>query len=309
MTDLSQGFEAGTAGTLSTSNPPTSGTNSAFNAGPIVAGTGSGVLLSGDGANGTKCMQLTQTTTVSSSAYMMWNGLSDTTFSFAASFKVPVAQTSGRQTLLRAYDNTNVRFLSVIVTEANRLLVQVTNSDTTLYYAPTVLTAGSWYRVEGQFGVGTSVNATVNYYLGDSTTPVETGYTSTTATTSPAGSSIQDFRAGRISSTTTFEGRLDSIHYRSGLTPIGPWGVAAADGLVTAVPATVSFNAPVPAIIGESSVSGGGPAGVTIKAWPAVVTGITGPSAALTGHGGLTVATDRFDPTIFSTVYGHWIHT
>jgi hypothetical protein len=217
------GFEGGTAGSaLSTTNPPTAAGDTKFGV-VTTTGTATGTVSSADAAHGTKCMECVQTSTTSSTEFGTWSGYTATSAAFRFYFKVTTLPGSN-VVIMRSFNNSAVRWLSVQVNSLNKLVLQLTNSDTTVYTSTSAISANTWYRVEGSVTMGNASNAVVNfkYYVGDSLTSVDAGLAITNGNTG-TGTQMADFRFGIVSSTIAFTLRMDDLAVNDGTTTfIGP---------------------------------------------------------------------------------------
>lgn len=103
----------------------------------------------------------------------------------------------------------------------NRLAVK--SKSTTVNTFPTVLSAGTWYRVEIQAQPGTSTtDGTIScqYYQADSTTPVDPVYSASNVDAGTTG--ITNVQFGKMTSGTALDVSFDDIAWNDGtLTPIG----------------------------------------------------------------------------------------
>lgn len=225
MAVVGTSFEGGTVAAVSTTNPPTSGSDTAFPSAPNITGTAALNIINTDSMHGTKCMESSQSDATSSGGFGRYTGLSGTTMAVRYYFKFTTVSPGSAITFFRAFDNV-ARCLSVQLSAANKILVQVSSTDTLLYTSTATIAANTWYRLEIGFTLSSSANATVTaqLYSGDSTTPLDSGLSTTTATTTSTGTSIADVRFGRTGSTVTNVVRYDDVAYNLGTTTfIGPY--------------------------------------------------------------------------------------
>lgn len=153
--------------------------------------------------------------------------------------------------LFRVHVST-ARYVSVHINSVGKL--RVTNAaGTTVWTAATALSAGVWYRLEMLAISGsTTSNGTimVDYYLGDDTTPKETGYSSTAAN---AGAAVTytNLYMGKYGAV-AFQFAEDSPGWLPGASAyIGPYAPAATS-LVK--PLSVLSNAGSVAVTGSSTI-------------------------------------------------------
>ena len=104
---------------------------------------------------------------------------------------------------------------------SNRLAVK--SKSATVNTFPTVLSATTWYRVELQVQPGSSAtDGTIScqYYAGDSTTPVDAGYSASNVDAGTAG--VTNVQFGKMTSGTALDVSFDDIAWNDGtMTPIG----------------------------------------------------------------------------------------
>ncbi|MFT4282372.1 hypothetical protein [Microbacterium sp.] len=106
--------------------------------------------------------------------------------------------------LLR-FMNGSTRLVSWHVNAANKLRLSDASGTSGVWTAANALLANTWYRLELYAKPGTtSSNGVIKgaYYLGDSTTPVETIYSSTTANVGTS-TTIDKIQRGKITATAT----------------------------------------------------------------------------------------------------------
>jgi len=284
VTDKGTTFESGTAGSaVTTSNPPTSGADTAFGT-VTTTGTGSATVVNTDhsGTAGTKCMECAQTSTASSSAFGLYGGFAATTVRFKFKFKYVTSVPSGDIVIMRSFNSSAVRWLSIAKTTTNKLELRLTNSDTVTYTSTATIAADTWYRVEGSVTLGSASNATVNiqWYVDDSTTPRDSGLAVTNGNTGTS-TAVADFRYGIVSSTSIQTLRIDSI--QNGDASLTFYGPDIVTGSVSAVAATTTAAAPQPVVTGDSVLSGGGAAiGTTTSPAPVVAGGAVVTATAAT---------------------------
>lgn len=217
---VDQTFEAAALGDVTSSNP----TARNFDA---RSGTGTGHLriVSSNPMHGTKCMESSQDDTTSSDAYGRWSALGQFSSGVCRTmFRINAFPSSGRQQCHRADDNAGNRFLTVSVDSNGHLVLQLGTADTVVWTGTVTLPLDRWIRFEWRVGALSTTNAVVkfDYYLEDSLTPMETGYSTTTGNTGPAAN-IDQIRWGRASSTVFNTQGFDSLAFKDNTaTYLGP---------------------------------------------------------------------------------------
>lgn len=177
------------------------------------------------------------------------------------------------------------------------LKFQVTNVAGTPLFTSAALTANTYYRVEISHQVATSTTGAIQfkYFVGDSTTAVET-FTSTTADLGTAN--IINYRLGKINNAGSTPMDLDSITFNIGSTTllgphvdlnIPPLANAGAGGTDIEPGTTVTLNGS-----GSSDPDGS----IASYAWAQT----TGPTVTLSGTGSNRTFTAPY--TIAGTVLG-----
>lgn len=289
MTLVLNSAEGGVSGTnITTSNTGgTSGT--AFsNIGP---GTGSITFSNAQAAHGS--LSYAVTGAASSGEFFGWNTYNDTSvavrFYFNTGPSLPNSQ-------LRILDvrNSSASALRVFIDTTNKLFIQ-NSTGTTIKTFANALSANTWYRIE----VALSVSATAavintDYYAGDSTTPAETGYSTTTGNT--GSTNITDIRFGSVA-TASWTGTMyfDDLATNNGTTSyIGPYS----SGTVAAPTANAGTNQTVfpyatITLNGSATTASGHTATFVWSALsgaPAITSGSTTLSPAIANIGGPVVA-------------------
>lgn len=230
---------------------------------------------------------------------------------FRGYFQYVATPVTVNRVLLIAQNSSRSAF-NIFLDTTNNLVIQDEAYSHQVVCSET-LSAGTWYRLEVLLSVGTtSTNGSysVNYYLLDSTTPVNpTPYTSSTydlGTTSIVGFDIGCNDTAATALTTYWD---DLAINSGGTTQIGPYS-SGTNATVNAVPAHFSVLSLPCSVTATTVAVAPGPAHISFAALPCTVSATQGgPAVTLHGSGTLTVGTNLFDPTIFSTVYGRWIHT
>jgi RHS repeat-associated protein len=271
--------EGGTAGTTVTASNSGGGSGNAFT--DVSLGTGAALVYSTAAAeHGSLGYALTGTS--GTSTFVGWNTLSTTSaalrFYYNPGSTLP--STAIRLADIRDSAGTAAR---IVLSASNQLLVQNT-AGTTITTFPTALSAHTWYRIEIAISVSATA-ATINaaYYPGDSSTPVDPVYATTTGNTGTTP--ITQVLVGSATSATwTGTSDFDDIATRVNTTTyIGPSLVPGAPQSVTATPgngqATLTWAAPAgngsPAITGYTVTSSpGGLTATTTGATSATVSGL-----------------------------------
>jgi hypothetical protein len=223
-----QGFESGTTGSaLSTTNPPTSGGDTAAGA-VSVTGSATATVVASTSLNGTKCLETAQTTTAASDAYFRWTpyatAIGSIRFSFMLVGAVPV---SGTQAIFRSFANNSARWLTISINSTGRLVVTKNSTDTIVYTSASPLLPDTKYGVQVQFSNFGSASTVMSFrlYADDFTTPVDAGY-DTAAGGTGAGTAVVDVRFGRSAGTSVNTMRFDDFAFDDTTSvPIGPVNV------------------------------------------------------------------------------------
>jgi hypothetical protein len=163
-------FEGGSAGTVTTTQPSHRRGGHCVQQVPAFVGTGTAAVITTDSMHGTKSMEASQSSTVSSTAYALYNGYTATSAACRFYFKISTVAPAANIIIMRSFDNTPARWLAVSVLTTGKLRLTLTSADTTTYTGAVTLSANTWYRVEWSATLGNASNAVVNfqYYLGDS---------------------------------------------------------------------------------------------------------------------------------------------
>jgi hypothetical protein len=147
------------------------------------------------------------------------------TASSAAAVRVYMYLTSlpsAAQTLVQTQDSAFAAPVNININGTNNLFI--TNAaGTTVYTAPSALSAATWYRLELQTVKGTTTsNGTISfqYYAGDSTTALGSFTSSTTNT--GTNNSLR-LVVGKQNSTPTLDAYFDDLAYDTTSTTIGPY--------------------------------------------------------------------------------------
>jgi RHS repeat-associated protein len=280
---LSNSAEGGPNGTTVTVANSGGASGDAFNV--VTRGTGAALTFAtGAAEHGSLGYSLTATSGTSTG--FTWNGYNAT--SAAVRFYYNPGSTLP-STTVRLLDvrNSSATAARVLVSSSNQLIVQ-NSAGTTVKTFPTALSANTWYRIELAISIsGTAATVNAAYYPGDSITPIDAAYTTSSGNTGTANItqiSIGDTTSGTWAGTAYF----DDLAAQAGTTGyIGPVGTApGAPTAVAAIPgnaaAAVSWTAPS---------SGGAPiTGYTVTSTPgSLMTTTTGATSATVG--GLTNGT------------------
>ena len=276
--------EGGTNGTTVTTANSGSGSGDAFT--QVTRGTGAALTFATSAAtHGSLGYSITGAS--GTATFVGWNTLN--TGSVAVRFYYNPGSTLP-STTLRLLDvrNSTAGAARVLVSSSNQLIVQ-NFANSTVKTFPTTLVANTWYRIEFAISIsGTAATINAAYYPGDSTTPVDPVYTTTSGNTGTANItqvSVGDASGATWAGTASF----DDIATRVNTTTyIGPSLVPGAPQSVTATPgsgqASVSWAAP--ASNGSSPITGytvtsspGGLTATTTGATTATVTGLTNGTA------------------------------
>lgn len=172
--------EGGTNGTNVTS--ANSGGNSGDKFNTVTPGTGTLTYDTAAAAHGLLGYNFTSSGT--GSGVVSWNAVINLAPSVATRVYFNPGSTLP-SSLLRLVDIRNTAGTAVRVqySATNHLLIQ-NAAGTTLFTSSTAVSANTWYRIELAMSVS-ATGATINYdyYLLDSTIPVEAGYSTTTGNT------------------------------------------------------------------------------------------------------------------------------
>lgn len=163
---------------------------------------------------------------------LTWSGFNTTAFVFRIYFEFDTLPPSGFR-LIDVRNNT-ASGLRVVLNGSNQPVLQTNNGGTTLKTFTTAIAADTKYRIEVAATPGNASNATIkmDLYLGDSTTPVETGYSSTTVTTGYTTNITNVQFISAAGSTFTGVAYFDDFAAQDGTTTyIGPITVVANAGV------------------------------------------------------------------------------
>jgi RHS repeat-associated protein len=229
--NLANSAEGGTNGTTVTVANSGGASGDPFSV--VTRGTGAALTFATAAAeHGSLGYSLTATSGTTTA--VTWNGYNATSAAVRFYYNPGSTLPSTTVRLLDVRNSTGTA-ARVLMTSSNQLIVQ-NAAGTTLKTFPTTLSANTWYRIE--LGVSISATAaTVNaaYYPGDSTTPVDTAYSTSSANT------------GTANITTISIGDTTS----------GTWAGTAYFDDLAAQPATTSYIGPVPTAPGApTSVTG-----------------------------------------------------
>jgi hypothetical protein len=214
---LANTAEGGTAGTSVTAANSGGGSGNAFTV--VSKGAGAALVYSTSAMHGSRGYALTGAS--GTSTLMGWNALSAT--SMAVRFYYNTGSTLPNS-LLRLADirNASGTAARIELSATNQLFIQNTAGSTVTTFAHP-LQANTWYRIELTISVSAS-GATINaaYYLGDSTTPVDPAYATSTGNTGTAN--ITQVSIGSAASATWVgTSMFDDLAIQSGSsTFIGP---------------------------------------------------------------------------------------
>lgn len=202
-------------------------------------------------------------------AYCSWTGYTATSGATRVWLYL-VSTVSSTQDLVAIRNSVPANVCKLQITNLNK--IRVTDSaDATLTTFASTLSAATWYRLELRAvpGVDTT-HGTIEaaYYLGDSGTPVDTAYSSTTVN---AGiTNITQFRIGKITSGVALNAHFDDLAVNDGATALMGTGIAT----VTGVAATVTTAAGVPAVNVGISLPAVAATVTTAAAAPTLATGV-----------------------------------
>ena len=290
MTLVQNSAEGGTNGTQLTTANSGGGSGDAF----TVVSPGSSARCTFDntqtmhGSLSYKIAAAASTTTFNG-----WNGYTATTMAARFYFRFSALPSVAGFRLLDIRDSAAAGVGRVNMNASNQLIFQ--NNGSTLKTFTNALSANTWYRLEVVCGNNTAVYK-CDYYLGDSTTPVETGFSNATQA-SGSTNTLAEVRFGPSASTTFASSLwLDDLGAQDGTTTyLGP---AAIDGAVTAVAATATADAPAPAISADQNISGGGAATATAQAYAPTVTATQNPTVTAVVA---TASATAIAPTVTAT--------
>ena len=279
---LSNGAEGGTNGTTITTG--NSGGTSGDPLTNIIIGSGAALVFSNAShAHGSLSYGLTGASGTASA--FGWLGLSDTSIAARFYFNMGSA-TPGVQIRIMDIRSAGASAAKIVLGASGKLSVQ-DSTGTNVYNFGTALSTSTWYRIELAITVSAS-SAIIksDYYAMDSTSPVETGYSTTTGNT--ASATITTVNFGSAASTTwTGTSYYDDLAVVNGTTTyVGPYQTPT----VPAVPSGVSaVKGSGDAIVSfASSLSSGGSeiTGYTATSTPGSITGScskTGTSITVSG--------------------------
>lgn len=272
MATLQNTFDGGTAGTSITAG------NSGGTNGDAFAVTGSGRTYNADALHGTLGADFTLASGDAAN-YAQWAWTNHNQFVAQFYFKLVqnVTATSG----FFIIRGTSSAVLQLAVNSAREVTV-LTGSGSTNRWTTAALTLNTWYRfdISGQVGASTSTGVlNVDYYLGDSTTPVETGLAITDANLGTAGA--DQMRIGwQATVSSVRQCRIDSVRLKhsEGTTYLAPFGANTAPTVTLAAFQNVTAGATVTATATPLDVDGT----IASHAWT-IVSGSSTASPSLTG--------------------------
>ncbi|MGN6760517.1 MAG: hypothetical protein ACTHJI_04200 [Leifsonia sp.] len=181
--------------------------------------------------------------------------------------------------IIRLHGGSNVRYFSVHQNALGKLRVDDATGTTGVFTFANALTAGTVYRLEVYVVAGsTTSNGTIKvaYYLGNSTTPVETAYFANGSANVGAGITFNQLYGGKYSQTPE-EWVFDELYYDTAASDF--IGVTAGPPPTVSTPANqnVTASASVTASVTASSTSGT----ISSYAWSVIYSSTTSPT--LTG--------------------------
>lgn len=186
--------------------------------------------------------------TNSTPCYVSWTGYADTTIAYRFYIRFATLPTVAGFRVTDPRDTAGAGVGRLFLNATNKFSLQ-NAAGTAVYTATNAISANTWYRVEVVAGTGTAVYK-FDYYLGDSLTPVETGF-SNAAQTNGSSNNIANIRIGNAAAV-TYAGTMfiDDVAANNGSTSyIGPastaWTQAPADaeGLTDAVTVAAAYAA------------------------------------------------------------------
>ena len=274
-------FEAGTSGATATTSNTGGPADDAFN-NVAVVGTGTGTFTTAQALVGSQSLRI-QTPSATDVFRLDFNGQNDTSGSFRFAFRLNSLPTA-QPTLMRLVDGSAALICAVVLTTTNKIQLQDKLSAAVKTFTTTLVT-GQWYRVEGYAIPGTTTsNGTlaISYFLDNSTSPAETGYSSNAQN---AGTlHIAEARFGKVTGSGTFDGWIDEVAYLpNGTALLGP----PPDLIVVPAPRAAASGALVlPTVSGQITVQGTGPARAVAAMPTPTITGVAVPDFVATPEPG-----------------------
>lgn len=160
-------------------------------------------------------------------AYFGWNSFSSATATMSSRFYIRVPAAPSIAIQIFQVRSSTAAAGSINMTTGRAL--QVTDSAGGVLYTSNALTLDTWYRLEIAHEVGTSTTGKIwfAYYSMDSTTPVQTMFTSTNANLGTAN--LNEVRFGKLGQTGNHEMFIDSLKVDNATTSLlGPHIVSVA---------------------------------------------------------------------------------
>lgn len=269
MTLRANSAEGGSNGTTVTTGNSGGASGDAFNTVSIGTG-GSATFTSASEAHGTLSYSLGSAT---GATFVAWTGWNTATAACRFYFMFPTLPSA--QMILVRLRNAGGVVLELDITAANKFQVR-NQTPAIVFTGTTTLSANTWYRVEfGATPNATTAAINVDYYVGDSLTPVETGYATTTGNTGTGN--FTEIRFGPQSGGVTTTPDFDDLAFTDLTTTyIGPFfnvlpgaaAISATAGLGAAGLVTENAVAPITA---TASLS----AGATQTSFPAAALSAT----------------------------------
>ena len=276
MTSKTNTFEGQTSGTAWSVANSGGGSGDAWDA-LTTSGTVTAVYDNAQAFNGSQSLHLT--CAASSQQIMRWTGLNGA--SNSARFYLRIVASSAAQDIVQ-FRNGSGQAAAIGLSSSRQL--QIKNALGGVLTSFTALALNTWYRVEMQVtkGVATATpfdgTVTAAYYLGDSTTPVETAYTSTAVNTGTGN--LVEWRIGKLTTSPSLEVFIDSVGVNdASANPLGTYSRAGSGVGVL----TVTGNG-----AGSKKTSGVGVGALTLTGNGAGAKTATGSGASvltLTGNG------------------------
>jgi hypothetical protein len=289
MSLLQNTAEGGTNGSNATNATTGGGSGDAFTA----ANKGSGAsLIFATAAADHGSLGYSITGTSGTATFVGWTGYNDTSIAVRFYYNPgpTLPSTSLRLIDIRSSSATAAR---VMLNASNILFVQNSAGSTLKTYG-TALSPNTWYRIEMAITISATAG-TINcdYYIGDSGTPAETGYATSTGNTGSANI-VSAYMGSTANATWTGTCYLDDIAANNGTTTyIGAAsGGVSVPGAPTAVSATAANAQATITYTAPSSNGGGAISGYTATSTPGTITAsVSGATASPITVTGLTNGT------------------
>jgi hypothetical protein len=202
-----------------------------------------------------------------------------------------VALPSASRDLFRILDASGTRHCTISLLATNQIAL-LNAADAGLKTESAALTANTWYRCEIEIDCGTTTsNGTINWrtYLGDSTTPISTAYTSSTVN---AGGGTNH---GRVQwgtgSSNTIQYAIDDIKIVTGsMTAVGPVATNVAPAVTVGSDQTVASGDTL--VLTANATDSDGTVSTLTGAWTTLPSGTTAPTltGSATGTGTASAA-------------------